>query len=68
MTFRWDNQEADLGVMYIVGWNLSAETATREGHEDHDDFKVMPADGSSWLASFDRDALLATSRKAGDPG
>ena len=68
MIFKWDDQEADLGVMYVVGWNLTVETATREGHEDHADFKVMPADGSKWLASFDNDALLATAPGLAKPG
>lgn len=60
MTFRWDDQEADLGDVHVIGWNLAAEAGRREGHEDHDDFMVTPADGSKWLASFDIDAVQAT--------
>lgn len=38
MAFRWGGREADLGPMYVVGWNLTAERSEREGHEDHDDY------------------------------
>ena len=67
MIFRWDGHEADLGVIYVVGWNLTAETATREGHEGHDDFRVVPVDDSKWLASFDEGALLSTAPGLTEP-
>lgn len=31
MIFRWEGREADLGTMYIVGWNLMAESGDAKG-------------------------------------
>jgi hypothetical protein len=60
VTWRWDGQEADIGTMYTAGWHLTSELAHREGHEDHDDYKIIPIKGTTWSASFDRTALEAT--------
>jgi hypothetical protein len=60
VTWRWDGQEANIGTMYTAGWHPTSELAHRAGHEDHDDYKIVPIKGTTWFASFDRTALEAT--------